>query len=156
MMKKPSAQLDAEIAKALANDPAKFVAGFYRRHPKVKQFAPRVVSKTSGEARSHPEARQHADEIWLFPKFWDLDDQVRDWVFMHELGHYAQGRLASGTKFLDVAARHGIDPWDTSALPYGQFNMDEAFADSFAARFLEPAELRRRYPNWAALLDAIL
>ncbi len=145
--------LEREVSPA---DVVEFVTGFYQRFPTLKRYAPKVVSKSSGGASSHPEARQHGDEVWLFPKFWALDGQTRHWVFAHELGHYVQGQLAGGTKFLDLAAKHGIDPWDTNALPYGQLNMDEAFADCFAARFLEPVELRRRYPAWAELLDALL
>jgi GNAT superfamily N-acetyltransferase len=146
----------AFLKREAVEDPAAFVAGLYKRHPKLKSFTPKVIGKTSGGSSSHPEARQSGSEVWLFPKFWDLDPKTRDWVFAHELGHFVQGERASGTEFLDRAKEQGIDPWDTTNLPYGQFNMDEAFADCFAAYHLEPAELRRRYPRWEKLVIAIL
>lgn len=90
--------------------------------------------------------------MWLFTKFWHLDAQTRDFVFAHELGHHFQGEHLSGTKFLDACAKQGIDPWDTSALPFGQGNQDEAFADSFATYFLGHSELLHRYPKWEALV----
>jgi hypothetical protein len=133
-----------------------FVEGFFQRHSGLRKYASiRVVEKTSGGSGSHGEARQHGNEIWLFPKFSELPSETQDFVFAHEIGHYVQSEYG-GTKFLGAAQSLGIDPWDTSDLPYGQFNQDEAFADCFAAYHLERAELKRRYPQWESLVEAVL
>lgn len=130
-----------------------FAAGFFKRHSGLHKFAPsKVVDKASGGGGAHPEARQAGNEIQLFPKFWQLDPATRDFVFAHELGHYVQGQKLSGKAFLDACEKHGIDPWDSSKLPFGQFNMDEAFADSFATYHLNRSELKSRYPQWDALV----
>jgi len=137
-------------------DAATFTKDFFGRYPKLKRYAPpKVVDKSSGGSGSHPEARQAGNEIQLYPKFWKLDEKTRDFVFAHELGHwrlseYGLSRLVSDLAEVDV------DPWDTANLPYGQFNMDEAFADCFAAYFLEAVELKRRYPMWVKVLDKIV
>ena len=133
-----------------------FAEAFYARHPALRRFAPKVLDKASGGTGSHPEARQSGGEVWLFPKFWHLDDKTRDYVFTHELGHYVQSEKLPGTKFIDACSKHGIDPWDTSNLPFGQFNMDEAFADSFATYFLNHGELLHRYPEWGALVHQVV
>jgi ADP-ribose pyrophosphatase YjhB (NUDIX family) len=133
---------------------ADFLAEFFRRHPKLQRFrGVRVVSKDIGQA-SHPEARQHGDEIWLFRKFWKLPSQTKDFVFAHEIGHLVLSRFGL-SKFVDMAQDHGIDMWDVGALPFGQHNMEEAFADAFAIYYLDLGELRARYPAWVDLVEAI-
>ena len=39
-------------------------------------------------------------------------------------------------------------------LPFAQYNMDEAFADSFASYAIDQ-EVKSRYPQWAALVEAV-
>lgn len=132
-----------------------FVASFFQRHPSLKKYTVKVVDKSGSGEASHPEARQHGDEVWLFPKFWQLPSEVQDFVFTHELGHWVHGEhgLAAVIEALSAA---GIDAWDTDTLPFGQPNMMEAFADVFAAYFLDKAELLRRYPAWAKVLSQFL
>lgn len=133
-----------------------YLQGFFRRHPKLKRYAPRKIrEKMSGGAGGHGEARQHGNEIWLFPKFWDLDQETRDFVMAHEIGHYVMSREPS-QKFMSEAEAAGVDPWDTPNLPFAQHNMDEAFADSFASYHLAGNELARRYPQWLTLVKAFL
>jgi hypothetical protein len=90
----------------------------------------------------------------LFPKFWSHDAKLRDWIFTHEIGHYVLAQ--NNAKARAAADRLGIDPWDTPNLPYGQFNFDEAWADCFAAYYLERQELKGRYPKWFELVEAVL
>jgi hypothetical protein len=134
-----------------------FAAAFFAKHPHLQRFAPRrVLDKAAGGSGSHPEARQSGNEIWLFPKFWHLDDKMRDFVFAHELGHYTQSETLPGSKFIDACKELDIDPWDTSSLPFGQGNMDEAFADSFATYFLDHGDLHHRYPKWETLVHRVV
>jgi hypothetical protein len=133
-----------------------FVAGFFKRHPNLHRFAPeKVIGKTTSGSGPHPEASQHGDSILLFPKFWKLDAKTRDFVFAHELGHHVLSNYGL-PKLIEGLQARGVDPWESQNLPFGQTNMDEAFADSFASHFLNRAELQRRYPEWAAEVAAII
>lgn len=132
-----------------------YLAGYAKRHPKLARQLPKVVSKAASGSGSHPEARQHGNEIWIFPKFWQHDEKLRDWIMTHELGHYVLSRKEIGW-YVPAAAALGVDVWDSSSLPYGQFNMDEAFADCFAAYHLERQELKSRYPQWLQIVEAAL
>ena len=135
---------------------APYLEGFYDRHPGLKRYAPhRILDKTVGGGGSHPEARQHGEEVHIFPKFWVLDPATQDFVLAHEIGHYVKSNYG-GVRFMEAAGRLGVELWDTDRLPYGQYNMDEAFADCFASYFLDPSELRSRYPGWFSLVEAIL
>jgi len=137
-------------------DAASFTKGFFKRHPKLKRYAPsKVVDKTSGGGGSHPEARQTGQEIQLYPKFWKLDPKTRDFVFAHEIGHWQLSEYGLA-KLIASLGELGVDPWDSSNLPFGQFNMDEAFADCFATYFLDPSELKSRYPAWEAVVEKVI
>jgi len=132
-----------------------FLNGFFSRHPHLRGLAPsRIVEKTAGGSGSHPEARQHADEIQVFPKFWTHDEKTQDWIMAHEIGHFVQSRRGT-TWLVAEAGKNGIDPWDSSSLPFGQFNMEEAFADCFASYHLNPSELKHRYPAWVPLVEHV-
>lgn len=137
-----------------SEDAASFAREFFQREPSLSRYAPRAVVDKSGGDAGHPEARQHGDQIWLFPKFWRLDAKTRDYVFTHELGHYALSRVGL-SKLVQHAPECGVDPWDSDQLPFGQSNMEEAFADSFASAYWSPGELRSRYPGWGKLVKAL-
>ena len=143
------------MAKRKGGNLDNFLDGFSRRHPRLGRLLPKVVEKAQGSSSGHGEARQHGQEIWLFPKFWDLDLKIQDFVLAHEIGHYVQSQKP-GTWLMNLGKEQGVDVWDTRSLPFGQFNQDEAFADSFASYFLEPGELRRRYPAWVIFVEAAL
>jgi hypothetical protein len=131
-----------------------FAEDFFRRHPHLHRFAPKRVVDKPGGSGSHPEARQAGDEVHLFPKFWHLDARTRDFVFAHELGHYVLSKFGLN-RLIEVLGKLGVDPWDVSGLPFGQSNMDEAFADSFATHFLDPSELKQRYPAWESAVQEV-
>lgn len=131
-----------------------FTTDFFAKHPKLRKYAPkRVLDKPSGSG-IHPEARQSGDDVWLFPKFWNLDSGTKDFVFTHELGHLFLSNFGL-SKFITLLQKEGIDPWDSSSLPFGQHNMDEAFADCFASYFLDN-DVSKRYPKWGDILKSIL
>ena len=137
-----------------------YVPGFLKRHPKIARVfhSHRLkVHDAHGGGGSHPDARQEGDhDILLFPKFWHLgDDSQRDGAFAHEVGHAVLEQYGM-SKFIKLAQAFGIDVWDTPSLPYAQHNFHEAFADSFAEYFLYPRELKRRYPQWLKLVEAVL
>jgi hypothetical protein len=71
----------------------------------------------------------------------------------HEIGHYVLTKKPTGW-LVNTAPTFGVDPWDTPNLPFGQFNYEEAFADSFATYHLNRSELRRRYPGWYQIVEA--
>jgi len=131
-----------------------YLAGYAKRHPNLARQLPKVVAKSGSGSGTHGEARQFGDEIWIYPKFWLLDTKTRDWVMTHELGHYVLSRRSTQW-LIDAAAKSGVDVWDSNSLPYGQFNMEEAFADCFAASFLERSELKSRYPQWVQIVGAV-
>ncbi len=57
---------------------------------------------------------------------------------------------------MEPAQALGVDVWDTSGLPFGSFNSEEAFADCFATYFLSKGELKSRYPRWLDLVEVVL
>lgn len=133
-----------------------FYSSFLSRYPHIRKHAPtKIIDKTGKGESSHPEARQHGSEIWLFPKFYLLPADVQDFVLAHEVGHYWASELGLQF-FIDKLAALGIDAWDTSSLPFGQSNVGEALADVFATYFLDHTDLVRRYPDWAKLFGELL
>ncbi len=146
----------AAVKKVLPETAGEFAADFFKRHSALHKFAPsKVVDKASGGGGAHPEARQAGNEIQLYPKFWHLDPKTRDFVFAHELGHYALSSYGLA-KLIDHLGKHGVDPWDSSKLPFGQHNMDEAFADAFATYFFDRSELKARYPEWETVVHSVV
>jgi DNA topoisomerase IB len=125
-----------------------FVEGFFRRFPALAKHRPRKVLPKNGGGG---EARQSGDEIWIYPKFWNLPPRTQDFVFAHELGHYVLSKRGLANLIQD-AARAGVDLWDPSNLPFGQLNMEEAFADAFASFHTAPGELKSRHPEWVPLV----
>ncbi len=133
-----------------------FVSAFFRRHPKLRRYAPkRVIGGGSGASGSHPEARQRGDRIVLFDKFWKLPSKTMDFVFAHEIGHYRLQERGGVSRMMKLAKDIGIDLWDVDSLPFGQLNMEEAFADSFASYHLSKQELVKRYPKWVSLIEKV-
>jgi hypothetical protein len=134
---------------------ASFTDGFFKRHPRLRKYASiKVLDKSGSGGGSHPEARQTGGQILLFPKFWSQDASTRDFIFAHEIGHWVLSEFGS-QPYLKALTEAGIDGWDSDSLPFGQFNMDEAFADCFASHALVPGELERRYPAWVTVLKKI-
>jgi hypothetical protein len=56
---------------------------------------------------------------------------------------------------IERANLDGVDLWDTGNLPFGQHNMEEGFADSFASYFVD-RDVQRRYPLWSKWVEAYL
>lgn len=133
---------------------ADFAADFFNRHSNLARFAPKRVLDGKGAGGHHPEAYQKGDDIYLLPKFWRLDADIRDWTFAHELGHFVLSQYGLDS-LIDILSALGVDAWDTSTLPYAQSNMDEAFADCFADYFLNYAEVKRRYSKWCSAVHVI-
>jgi hypothetical protein len=147
----------AQTGQAMPKETAEeFANEFFKSHSALHKFSPKkIVDKVSGGGGAHPEARQSGNEIWLYPKFWQLDNRTRDFVFAHELGHYWLSSYGLA-KLVEELKKQGVDPWDSATLPFGQHNMDEAFADSFATYFLNRGELKHRYPEWDAVVHAVV
>jgi len=138
-----------------ADNTADFVDGFFRRHPKLSKYRShlRFREREQGGSAGHGEARQHGNEVWLFPKFWQHSREVQDFVLAHEVGHWVKSEFG-GRGFIALAESKGIDPWDSPNLPFGQFNMDEAFADAFASYYTD-GDVKHKYPAWAQLVEAV-
>jgi len=134
---------------------AQFAVGFFKRHPNLHKFAPKKIVDSANQKGSHQEASQQGDSIQLYPKFWLLDAEGRDFVLAHEIGHWMLD-VYGIAKLIEDLNKLGVDPWELSQLPFGWHNMDEAFADSFATYFFNRSELRQRYPEWDAVVHAIV
>lgn len=134
-----------------------FLDGFFRRHPKLKQYTRglRRIRESTGGSGSHGEARQAGNDILIFPKFWNLPPETQDFVLAHEIGHWVLSSSGGATRLLELARGEGVDLWDLNNLPFAQFNMDEGFADSFASYFTD-GDVKRRYPQWARWVEAFL
>lgn len=137
-----------------------FADGFAARHPKMAPHLALVHAVRDVDViprlRSEAEATAPGYEIHLSPKFYALDAATRDAVFAHEVGHVVQFHYTRdrSLRFVRAAEALGIDPWDTLGLPYGAFNMDEAFADAFMEYHLR-GDLFRRFPAWVPLVEAV-
>lgn len=131
-----------------------WVSGFLKRHPEVRPLLRglRRVRYVDGGLGAHGEARQAGSDILIFPKFWGLPDQVRDFVFAHEVGHWVLSSQGGVQSLLEKGYRSGVDLWDTDQLPFGQANMEEGFADAFASYFID-GDVRRRHPLWARWVE---
>jgi hypothetical protein len=93
------------------------------------------------------EATVEAGRILLSSKFASLPREAKEHVFTHEVGHIAVGKLGL-KRLVRVLEEEGIDPWDVGSLPFGQFQMEEAFAEAFAESVLDPDRLGRANPKW--------
>lgn len=128
-----------------------WVDGFARRHPVLRRLLDVPVFRVEKPgAGAHPEARYSHRGIELYPKFWSLGTSAQDFVFAHEVGHHVRERWST-QGFVDAAAELGVDVWDAAALPFGQVNMDEAFADAFASYFTD-GDVKARYPAWTEIV----
>ena len=132
-----------------------FLEGFFRRHSKLSKYRSRIRfrEREHGSNSGHGEARQHGDEVWILPKFWKHPKNIQDFIVAHEIGHWVLEQYGTANAIKQAYAL-GVDPWDTLNLPFGQFNMDEAFADCFAS-YHRDKEVKRRYPEWARLVELV-
>lgn len=148
----------------ISNETAKeFAVGWIKRHSKWKALHSKIVKSTKyGRARGSELASYEQGSIVLKDKFFDLlqqnDEQLADHLYAHELGHGVESTL--GKKWMDKAAELGIDVWDTNNLPLGQFNMDEAFAETAAVVIMNDSHgmslLKNKWPSWLDLVDGAL
>lgn len=128
-----------------------FLAGFFKRNPKLRKYFGIPVEVSTGSGGSgHQEASQIGDRIVLYPKFFNHRQSVQDFILIHEIGHWVLSLVGLKSLIQDLSDI-GIDAWDTSSLPFAQSNMHEAFADSFASYFLD-GDVKRRYPKWAEIV----
>jgi len=134
-----------------ANQSSVFVVGFFKRYSKLRKYQKIKVQDATGVGEHHPEADQHLGKINLYPKFWRLDAGAQAFAFAHEIGHWVHSEIGL-SKMISIASDLGIDMWDSPNLPYGQNNMQEAFADTFSSYFTD-GEVKRRYPAWATLVE---
>lgn len=128
---------------------------FFRKYPKLKSKAPsKIMYVDKPGVGKHPEASQIHDHIELYPKFWKLPrDKSRFQVLAHEIGHYALSKR--GLSWLvNEAEKLGIDVWEIDQLPFGQYNMEEGFADAFASYYTD-GDVKRKYPEWAKLVAKV-
>lgn len=124
---------------------------FLENHLDLKRFGRRIGFREKENGTG--EARQHGNEIWLFPKFWELSEEEQDFVLAHEIGHWVLFNFGL-LEFGRLASKLGIDVWDTSSLPFAQYNQEEAFADCFASFYLD-GSVEKRYPAWSTLVREI-
>jgi hypothetical protein len=141
----------------------KFLIQYRREYPHLNSLLEKIpVYFFDGEPQGrHPEASQisypsrprHGERseniIALYPKFWKLPLTTRKYVLTHEIGHFISREVG----WHDLSKKLKIDVWDAENLPFGQFNMEEAWADAFATYIHDPADLRKRYPQWFKLVD---
>jgi hypothetical protein len=127
-----------------------WLPGFFQRHPALRAY--RGIPMQEGTGGSQ-EASTKLGKIIVYPKFWALPDKTQDFVLAHEIGHWVLGEYGL-SKLIRVAVDLGLDLWDTPSLPFGQYNSDEAFADSFASYHTDK-DVQRRYPEWASLVEVV-
>lgn len=89
--------------------------------------------------------------IVLGPKFFKLSCEEQRWVMAHEAGHWISGQIGF-PNWIEAAEEAGIDVWRD--LPWGLYNMEEAFAETFAIIALNPEE--RRHQNWQMFVRAMV
>jgi len=138
---------------------ASFSSAWLGRHPDMQRLHDALVTSVEdGKARASEEASYEQGKIVLKPKFYEMADkygqQTADYLYAHELAH---GIESTVPEWRDQATTLGIDVWDVSALPLGQFNMDEAFAESAATVITKDPDgmrlLDERWPAWRKLAE---
>lgn len=89
----------------------------------------------------HPEADQRYDTVRLFPKFFELpNDLSRRHVLYHELGHWYR------QEFIELRDIMGWEEGEKFFNCFGVGNSEEGFAECFAVYCTGPQELIDRYP----------
>lgn len=125
---------------------------YFSRHPGLRKYSVLPFIKVDNTSRTN-EASFTTRGVEIYPKFWTLPRAIQDWVLTHEIGHSVEDAVGlSG--LIQEASALGIDPWDSSNLPFGQFKMDEAFAESFASYHID-GDVKTRYPQWATLVEKL-
>jgi hypothetical protein len=135
-----------------------FVEGWLKRHSKWKGVHKKVVKSTLyGPARGTELAQYQSGGIVLKPGFFETIDKYGqkngDALYAHEIGHGVESNLSS--KWQAKAKELGIDVWGDD-LPLGQFNMDEAFAETAAVIIMKDSRglglLKKLWPGWLELV----
>ena len=133
-----------------ADDLTRFLVGFFHRHPALHRY--NTIRIKQRPASGTVVAQVQLGVILIHPKFWELPDvESQDFTLAHEIGHWVLGEYGLSA-FTDVADRLHADVWNN--LPFGQFSMEEAFADCFASYHTDH-DVQRRYPQWAAVVKAV-
>ena len=126
-----------------------YIAGAVKRMPKFGKAyrSLRMVfdQKLTSEARQ--QTIFGAQGIVFGPKFFRLSIGHRDLVLVHEIGHWVSGKVGLA-EWIRRAGDYGIDPWDAGSLPWGEMNMEEAFAESFAVATMGHD---KRWTEWQRL-----
>ncbi len=117
-----------------------------RATTKVKVF---YNDKLPNEATQRPVSGKEA--IVVGPKFRALSRDSQDWVLIHEIGHWVSSEVGLQT-WVKAAQSRGLDPWDQTTLPWGQYNMEEAFAETFVVAM---AGHDNRWPEWQSFVKAM-
>lgn len=109
---------------------------------------PRVRRQEAGSGPgSHPEARQHGDQVWVFPKFFAHGSEWKRHALAHELGHWFRQEHVELKDIMGWEPGEGY--YDVFATP----NAEEGYAEAFAVYLTKPSELRQRYPQLYADME---
>ena len=129
--------------------------GFARRWPKARKALKKLGLRLVYDGHLSGEGQYRSGEILIGSKFFKLSDEAaQDHVLWHELGHAVSDK-AGFPAWVAKAPEFGVDVWDTTALPLGNFNSEEAMAETLAVLFQEDrvgmGHLRKRFPGWIDL-----
>ncbi len=138
-----------------------FAEAFFKKYKSLNRLMNKTVKGVVGESKQRGSASATYDAtkkvIRLFPKFFEQREKYGEefaaHVFAHELGH----SIESNVSWYEDAQAAGMDLWDTANLPFGQPNMDEAFAECFAILSVrsDPGDAKRlaaKWPQWETLV----
>lgn len=138
-------------------DAEEWQAGWLLRHPSLFDIHSEVVLGVRLSSRN-VDASYVQGYIELGEKFFNHPLDSQDYIYAHEIGHGIESTL--GSDWREMAEELGIDLWDTSNLPLGTFNQDEAMAETLAVLMLEDPIgtelLHYRWPAWEKLGMTIL
>lgn len=87
------------------------------------------------------EATQRGDSVLVGPKFFKLSPESKRSVLYHEFGHWYRDR------FIGLAEIMGWAPGEGFFGLFDTFTSEEGFAEAFAVYFVNPSELKQRYPE---------
>lgn len=110
---------------------------FNKPVPESSMMLPKIVIDNS----LTKEATQRGDAVYLGPKFFKLNSESKESTLYHELGHWYRDR------FIGLSEIMGWEPGQGFYDLFGMGNSEEGFAEAFAVYFMNPSELKQRYPE---------
>lgn len=134
----------------------------YRIYHFVKQkgFLDRIIYKESKSTRiAEYKVYEGKDVIIIYDSFIDHynkygEDAAKE-VLLHEIGHAFLAWYGL-SNLMKMGYKYNIDVFDTTNLPFGENNFDEAFSQMVSLIIMKDKKVKSMYPVWYEMINNIL